>query len=106
MAAVPVATIHTIGHSTRSAAQLIAMLGEVEIAALADVRRFPASRRHPQHNRGALEESLAADGAHRAIAQQWLDGARLPLLRRRDAYAGVPRRDRRAGSAGARSPDG
>lgn len=34
--------------------------GEIEL--LADVRRFPASRRHPQFNREALIESLADAG--------------------------------------------
>jgi len=54
------ATIHTVGHSTRSAEELVAILRESDVTALADVRRFPASRRHPQHNRGALERSMAA----------------------------------------------
>ncbi|MET0151750.1 MAG: DUF488 domain-containing protein [Candidatus Binatia bacterium] len=36
--------------------------------ALADVRRFPASRRHPQHNRGELERGLASLG----IGYEWL----------------------------------
>jgi uncharacterized protein (DUF488 family) len=32
------------------------------IEAIADVRRFPASRRHPQFNREAMERALAAAG--------------------------------------------
>ncbi len=34
------------------------MLGENRVLALVDVRRYPASRRHPQFNRAALERSL------------------------------------------------
>jgi len=60
--------VYTIGHSTRSAEELIAMLRDARVAALADVRRFAASRRHPQHNRGALERALPAAG----IAYAWL----------------------------------
>jgi uncharacterized protein (DUF488 family) len=60
--------IHTIGHSTRSADELVAVLRAAGVTALADVRRFPASRRHPQHNRGALEHTLPAAG----IAYTWL----------------------------------
>jgi len=62
------ATIYTIGHSTRSADELTAVLHDAGIASLADVRRFPASRRHPQHNRGALERALPAAG----ISYLWL----------------------------------
>ena len=61
-------TIHTIGHSTRLADELIAVLHAAGVNALADVRRFPASRRHPQHNRGALERTLPAAG----ITYTWL----------------------------------
>ena len=62
------ATIYTIGHSTRAADELTAVLQDGGITALADVRRFPASRRHPQYNRGALEHALPAAG----IAYAWL----------------------------------
>lgn len=52
----------TVGHSTRRQEELIGLLKENSIQALADVRRYPASRRHPQFNRAALERSLPADG--------------------------------------------
>jgi len=48
----------TIGHSTRSFDEFRRLLQLHEIAALADVRRFPGSRRHPQFNQLALAESL------------------------------------------------
>jgi uncharacterized protein (DUF488 family) len=61
-------TIHTIGHSTRAADELLALLRDTGMRGLADVRRFPSSRRHPQHNRGALERTLADAG----VAYEWL----------------------------------
>jgi len=59
----------TIGHSTRSATELIAILQAHGIELLMDVRRFPASQRHPQFNRGALESSIIPAG----IAYTWLE---------------------------------
>jgi uncharacterized protein (DUF488 family) len=55
-------TIWTIGHSTRSAEEFLAVLRAHGIEAVADVRRFPGSRRHPQFGGPALEASLAAQG--------------------------------------------
>jgi uncharacterized protein (DUF488 family) len=54
--------VFTIGHGTRPAEELLACLAEAGVATLVDVRRFPASRRHPQFDRDALEASLAAAG--------------------------------------------
>lgn len=56
------ATIYTAGHSTRSTAELIALLREAGVRAVADVRRWPVSRRHPQHSRPALAPALEAAG--------------------------------------------
>ncbi len=52
-------TLWTIGHSTRSLDEFLAMLHAHEIKTLADVRRFPGSRKYPQFNRDALARSLA-----------------------------------------------
>jgi len=60
--------IHTIGHSTRSLEEFIALLRELGVEAVADVRRFPRSRHNPQFNRETLEDSLAAEG----IEYHWL----------------------------------
>lgn len=60
--------IYSIGHSTCSAAELIAVMHAAGVQVVADVRRFPASRRHPQYNRAALERTLATAG----IAYHWL----------------------------------
>ena len=56
------ADIWTIGHSTRTIEEFIALLHLQGIRLLADVRRFPGSRRHPQFGQQALSESLAAAG--------------------------------------------
>ena len=53
------ARLLTIGHSTLAADAFVAMLSAHRIELLADVRRFPASRRHPQFNCEALAEMLA-----------------------------------------------
>ncbi len=56
------ATVFTIGHGTRAAAELVACLEEAGARTLVDVRRFPASRRHPQFNRAELEATLESAG--------------------------------------------
>ena len=50
--------IYTVGHSTRPFDELAAVLGSAGVRAVADIRRFPASRRHPQFNHGELERAL------------------------------------------------
>ena len=52
------ATIYTIGHSTRSLDELIEALQVHGIKTLVDIRAFPMSRRHPQFNRENLAERL------------------------------------------------
>lgn len=51
-------TIFTIGHSTRSLDELVAMLHSFNVQLVADVRSFPGSRKFPQFNKEALEISL------------------------------------------------
>jgi len=69
----------TVGHGNRPAEELVSLLRDEAIVVLADVRRFPASRRNPQFDRGALEAELAVHG----IGYQWwgeeLGGRRRPL---------------------------
>ncbi|HEX9788724.1 MAG TPA: DUF488 domain-containing protein [Candidatus Binatia bacterium] len=55
-------TVHTIGHSTRTLETVTAMLDAHAIELLIDVRRWPASKRHPQFNREALANSLQGNG--------------------------------------------
>ncbi|HEX3551642.1 MAG TPA: DUF488 domain-containing protein [Thermoanaerobaculia bacterium] len=54
--------VYTAGHSTRSIEELIALLAGHGVTTLVDVRRYPASRRHPQFSRDALAASLAGAG--------------------------------------------
>ena len=70
-------TIWTIGHSTRSAAELCEALAAYEIELVADVRRFPGSRRLPQFASDALREELPRCG----VLYEWipaLGGRRRP----------------------------
>lgn len=62
------ATIWTIGHSTRTLEEFLGLLGEYRIEAIADVRRFPGSRRHPHFASDALAATLPAHG----IAYRWM----------------------------------
>ncbi len=55
-------TIFTIGHSTRSVGELIALLQEARVARLVDVRSVPRSRANPQFNADVLPGPLAASG--------------------------------------------
>jgi uncharacterized protein (DUF488 family) len=52
----------TIGHSTRSATDFIALLQSAGVKLLADVRAIPRSRTNPQFNIDALPPELAANG--------------------------------------------
>jgi uncharacterized protein (DUF488 family) len=58
----PPGAVFTIGHSTRSIGEFVALLRGNGIELLVDVRRFPGSRRHPQFGRDALAASLAEAG--------------------------------------------
>ena len=69
----------SVGHSTHSIAEFLAILQPHAIETVADVRRFPGSRRHPQFGAEALGSSLASHG----IEYRWfpeLGGRRRPDL--------------------------
>jgi uncharacterized protein (DUF488 family) len=70
-----VATLYTIGHSTRTLDELVSALKAHGIETLVDIRAFPMSRRLPHFNREALEQSLAEQGI-RYIWMQALGGHR------------------------------
>ncbi|MDN4614409.1 DUF488 domain-containing protein [Leifsonia sp. F6_8S_P_1B] len=74
-------TVHTIGHSTRTVAEVADLLRENGVTRLVDVRRFPGSRRLPQWGREAVEAALPAD-----IDYRWLPA----LGGRRHTPAGTP----------------
>jgi uncharacterized protein (DUF488 family) len=70
-------TVWTVGHSTRDFDDFVALLDAYEIELVADVRRFPGSRRLPQFEASALAERLSAED----IAYCWfpsLGGRRRP----------------------------
>ena len=58
----PQATIYTIGHSTRTVAELVALLRQAGVDLLVDVRSVPRSRTNPQFNTDALPGALAGTG--------------------------------------------
>ena len=60
--------LYTVGHSTRTLDQLIALLEEHGVTQLVDVRHFPRSRRNPQFN----QEALSAGLPERGIAYEWM----------------------------------
>lgn len=62
------ATIYTIGHSTRELSDLISVLQAHKIKTLVDIRSFPMSRRLPHFNRENLEKELPNAG----VAYVWL----------------------------------
>ena len=71
-------TAYTVGHGNRTLDELVAVLRSASIGRLIDVRRYPASRRHPHFSRPMLSEELPAAG----IAYDWwgeeLGGRRRP----------------------------
>lgn len=54
--------IWTVGHSTRTLAELFDLLTAHAIAVLVDVRSFPGSRRYPHFNKERLAVSVPAAG--------------------------------------------
>jgi uncharacterized protein (DUF488 family) len=64
----PLATIYTIGHSTRALDEFLRILEAHAIQILVDIRSFPGSGRQPHFNRESLEKSLPAAG----IRYLWL----------------------------------
>lgn len=54
--------LYTIGHSTRSVAELIEILQASAVTRVVDIRRIPRSRANPQFDVGVLPETLAGAG--------------------------------------------
>lgn len=85
-------TIYTMGHSTHSLDVFVEMLTSFGVEVLADIRRYPGSRRHPHFNKESLEKSLpergieyhhieALGGRRRAAADSKNTGLRHPAFR-------------------------
>ena len=77
--------VYTLGHSTLGLDEFRHLLARHGIGGIADVRRFPASRRHPHFGREALEAALAVA----RVAYEWLPalGGRRPA--RKDSPHGA-----------------
>ncbi len=67
-------TVWTVGHSTRPIEEFLEILQNAAITAVADVRRFPGSRRYPHYNQQPLTDSLAAAGTQYVWLPSWADG--------------------------------
>ncbi len=83
----PLATIYTIGHSTRTLDELVAALQAHGIVTVADIRAFPMSRRQPHFNR----DSLASELPKRRIDYVWMEalGGRRKKIRDDSPNAGL-----------------
>ena len=62
------ATVYTVGHSTREWEDFVSVLNVHGIARLVDIRAFPMSRRFPQFNRERMELALP----EAAIEYHWM----------------------------------
>src|SRR3954471_4291747 len=71
--------VWTIGHSTRPVEEFLALLRENGIEVLADVRRYPGSRRHPQFGEAQMAASLRDAGVNYEHMPEL--GGRRPALR-------------------------
>ncbi len=70
-------TLLTVGHGTLAADAFASLITAAGIEVIVDVRSFPASRRHPQFGRDAMERWLADAG----VEYRWeprLGGRRQP----------------------------
>jgi uncharacterized protein (DUF488 family) len=61
--------LFTVGHSTLPLERFLALLAKHGIEALADIRRFPGSRKYPQFNQDDLAAALQRAG----IDYHWLE---------------------------------
>jgi len=55
-------SVLTIGHSTHPLDRFLALLAQHGVEALADIRRFPGSRKFPQFNQDDLASALREAG--------------------------------------------
>jgi uncharacterized protein (DUF488 family) len=77
--------LFTIGHSTHPLERFLALVAQHGIEALADIRRFPGSRTHPQFNRDDFASALHKAG----IAYHWLEALGGRRGKRRDISTSV-----------------
>ena len=70
--------VYTVGHGTRTFADFAEVLASAGVKRLVDVRRWPASRRHPHFGRDALARQLRSRGVEYLWRGQDLGGRRRP----------------------------
>src|SRR3954447_3768520 len=70
--------VYTIGHSTRAADELSELLREHEVKLLADIRRYPGSKRYPHFASEAMARWLPEHGVA-YVHMPELGGRRKPL---------------------------
>ena len=80
--------IFTIGHSNRSLEDLVSLFKEFNIRALADIRRFPISRKFPHFNRDSFSKQLQAHGIH-YVWFEVLGGFRSSVTKEESPNAGL-----------------
>jgi uncharacterized protein (DUF488 family) len=62
-------TLFTIGHSNHPLERFLALLARHGVEALADIRRFPGSRKYPHFHRDSLAAALEQSG----VEYHWLE---------------------------------
>jgi uncharacterized protein (DUF488 family) len=72
--------VYTIGHSTRAADELSALLREHDVKLLADIRRYPGSKRYPHFASDAMAQWLPAQAAA-GFAQHRMAQRSVPRVR-------------------------
>src|SRR3954468_24299223 len=70
--------VYTIGHSTRTADELSALLREHDVKLLADIRRYPGSKRYPHFASDSIARGLPEHGVA-YVHMPELGGRRKPL---------------------------
>ena len=70
--------LYTIGHGDRQVEALLRVLRGQAVETVVDIRSHPASRRHPQFDRRALQETLERRGMRYRWAGRQLGGLRRP----------------------------
>ena len=76
--------ILTVGHSTHPIERFIELLDQAGVAVIADVRRYPGSRRNPQFGAQQLEAALRECGIGYESFADSLGGRRSPSRSRPD----------------------
>jgi uncharacterized protein (DUF488 family) len=80
-------SVLTISHSNHALIRFLSLLAQHQAGALADIRRFPGSRKHPQFNRDNLATALPKSG----VEYHWLEalGGRRPKQRSESPNLGL-----------------